>query len=321
MNVLSAFDGMSCAQLALTDASVPVSNYYASEVDKYSITVTQANYPNTVQLGDIKSIKRVECDLLIGGSPCQGFSYSGKRKGFSDERSSLFWEFVRILRDSKPHFFLLENVCMNKKEEQVISTALGVRPVMINSNLFSAQNRRRLYWTNINIPELPTFCETNWGDIRCHHVDGMYYTPTAMQWLGRHSIRNNKLLRIHNYSDKMQMVEASHHKKYSGQRFFGIVDTKLTDNVWSNKVSTEPIQFLQNEDRMYTVSTEKRRPFSTKYPLPKHFGLRFITPLECERLQTVPDNYTSTVSDTQRYKMLGNGFTVKVISHILSGLK
>lgn len=152
MNVLSLFDGMSCGQIALNRADIPYSNYYASEIDKYAIKVTQHNYPNTIQLGDVTEVKSSDLpqiDLLIGGSPCQGFSFAGKQLNFDDPRSKLFFEFVRLLKECKPKFFLLENVKMKKEYQDVISEHLGVEPIEINSALVSAQNRKRLYWTNI----------------------------------------------------------------------------------------------------------------------------------------------------------------------------
>jgi len=151
MNVLSLFDGMSCGQIALGRADIKVDNYYASEIDKYAIQVTQKNYPNTVQLGDVTKINAKDLpkiDLLIGGSPCQSFSRSGNGTGF-DGKSKLFFEFARILEETKPKYFLLENVSMKKEWENVITEILGVEPVMIDSKYFSAQKRQRLYWTNI----------------------------------------------------------------------------------------------------------------------------------------------------------------------------
>ena len=158
MNVLSLFDGMSCGQLALERAGIPIDNYFAAEIDKYAIKVTQANFPETVQLGDVTAIdpdSLPDIDILIGGSPCQGFSFAGKQLNFDDPRSKLFWEYVRLLKALKPKYFLLENVKMKKESMDVITDALGVEPVFINSNLVSAQNRQRYYWTNIPVDKLP----------------------------------------------------------------------------------------------------------------------------------------------------------------------
>jgi DNA-cytosine methyltransferase len=172
MNVLSLFDGISCGQIALNRAGIQYKNYYASEINKYAISVTQKNYPNTIQLGDIKNIK-VGClpkiDLLIGGSPCQGFSFAGKRLNFQDSRSALFFEYIRILNEFKeinPDIkFLLENVKMKKEYQDVITKYLGVEPIEINSSLVSAQNRKRLYWTNIQEIEQPENKNINLIDI------------------------------------------------------------------------------------------------------------------------------------------------------------
>ena len=172
VNVLSLFDGMSCGRLALERAGFPVTNYFASEIDKYAIQVAKANFPDTVHLGDVTKIQthdgrlfvhdeqwqtfnkgayKRKIDLLIGGSPCQGFSFAGKQLNFDDPRSKLFFEFVRLLKALKPKYFLLENVNMKKEYQDVISDLLGCKPVDINSNRVSAQNRRRLYWTNIPV--------------------------------------------------------------------------------------------------------------------------------------------------------------------------
>lgn len=279
MNVLSLFDGMSCGQIALERAGIKVDNYFASEIDKYAIKVTQANYPNTIQLGDITKINGStlpKIDLLIGGSPCQGFSFAGKGLNFEDPRSKLFFEYIRLKNETQPRYFLLENVVMKKDNEQVITKFLHVEPVLINSNLISAQNRKRLYWTNICDIKQPNDKKIGWGDIREFEVENnFYYSDKGLDWIKRHGERKNKTLSIWKNTDKCQMIEASHYKNYSSQRFFGIIDKN---------------------------------------------GLRYITPVECERAQTVPDNYTNGVSNSQRYKMLGNGWTVDIITHIMKGL-
>jgi len=152
LNVLSLFDGMSCGQIALERAGIKVNNYFASEIDKYAIQVAKHNYTNTQHIGDVTKVKASELpkiDLLIGGSPCQGFSFAGKQLNFNDPRSKLFFEFVRLLKECSPKYFLLENVKMKKEYQDVITQHLGVEPIEINSNLLSAQNRKRIYWTNI----------------------------------------------------------------------------------------------------------------------------------------------------------------------------
>lgn len=273
LKVLSLFDGISCGQLALNRVNIEY-EYYASEIDKYAIQVTQHHYPNTIQLGDATKVKNIDADLLMAGSPCQGFSFAGKQLNFEDPRSKLFFEYVRLKNAICPKYWLLENVCMKKEYENRISDLLGAEPVLINSSLISAQNRKRLYWSNLKIVP-PQDKGITWGDIREHGVQDFYYKSGGLEWIRRHSERTGKKLAIWPNSGKCQMIEASHYKKYSSQRFFGIEDVH---------------------------------------------GLRYITPKECERAQTIPDDYTSMLSNTQRYKCIGNAWTVDVISHILSGI-
>lgn len=348
MNVLSLFDGMSCGQIALERSGVKVDNYFASEIDKWAIKVTQSNYPNTHQLGDIENldIKTLpKIDLLIGGSPCQGFSNSGKGLNFEDPRSKLFFKFHEILQKLDPKYFLLENVVMKKEWQDIITSYMGVQPIEINSSLVSAQNRRRLYWTNIPNVIQPEDRGIVWGDVRERGVNSQkyYYTDKAMQWLARHSRNNNKLLNVHGDSEKMQMLEASHNKKYSSQRFFGIVDFPQDQQCvasmrgrylvngkrqdYKGSISGKSTQYIEfrYDGKTNALTTANKDnivvPFTLPNRVPKdEFFFRYITPLECERLQTVPDGYTSCVSDTQRYRMLGNGWTVDVISHIFSNI-
>ena len=282
INVLSLFDGISCGHIALDKAGIPINKYYASEIDKYAIKVTNKNYPETINLGDVTTVSgelfTEKIDLLIGGSPCQGFSQAGKMKNFDDPRSKLFWEYVRILQEVKPKYFLLENVVMKQEWQDIISEALGVKPIMIDSSLTSAATRKRLYWTNIPGVGQPEDLGITFGDIRERDVQegSIYYTDKGLDWIRRHEKRTGKTLRIIGDSDKMQMLEASMYKKYSSQRFFGIDDTH---------------------------------------------GLRYITVTECERCMNVPDGYTDCCSNTQRYKQLGNGWEVNTITHIFRTLK
>ena len=282
INVLSLFDGISCGHIALDKAGIPINKYYASEIDKYAIKVTNKNYPETINLGDVTTVSgelfTEKIDLLIGGSPCQGFSQAGKMKNFDDPRSKLFWEYVRILQEVKPKYFLLENVVMKQEWQDIISEALGVKPIMIDSSLTSAATRKRLYWTNIPGVGQPEDLGITFGDIRERDVQegSIYYTDKGIDWIRRHEKRTGKTLRIIGDSDKMQMLEASMYKKYSSQRFFGIEDTH---------------------------------------------GLRYITVTECERCMNVPDGYTDCCSNTQRYKQLGNGWEVNTITHIFRTLK
>jgi site-specific DNA-cytosine methylase len=222
---------MSCGQIALNRCKIPYNNYFASEIDKFAIKVTLANYPNTVQLGDVELLKGStipKIDLLIGGSPCQGFSFAGKQLNFDDPRSKLFFEFVKLLKETDPKWFLLENVLMKKEFQDIISKELGVEPIMINSNLVSAQNRKRLYWTNIPVKTYPEDKGITWKDVREYNVglDSMYYSDSALDWIGNHGIRKNKKLKVYDDLDKFPCLEASCHKKYSAQRFFAIIDER-----------------------------------------------------------------------------------------------
>lgn len=273
MNVLSLFDGMSCGQIALDKLGIKVDNYFASEIDKYAMQVTKHNYPNTKHIGDVTKVKGdtlPKIDLLIGGSPCQGFSFAGKRLNFKDQRSKLFFEFVRLLKECKPRYFLLENVVMKQEYQDVISEHLKVKPIMINSSLVSAQSRKRLYWTNIKIAFLPADKGYVVSDISENIVSDKYNLSSLAQ------------AKIEKYS--------------KGYKLTGKAPTLTTELAHSTGSNITP-------------------------KLIKEIGKnRRATPVECERLQTVPDNYTSMVSDTQRYRMLGNGWTVDVIAHIFKGL-
>ena len=302
MKVISLFDGMSCARIALDRANIPVTEYYSSEIDKYAIQVSQANYPDIIQLGDVQDIsfKEGEIDLLIGGSPCQGFSFAGRQLNFNDPRSKLFFEYVRILKESKPKYFLLENVRMKKDYQDVISDLLGVQPIAINSSLVSAQNRQRLYWTNIpNVtqPEdkglvLQDILEDGFVDRdKSHCLDANYFKGGNLKsYFEKH---------------RRQLV-------FSKDGLCHVGDADINGNDTIKRV-------YHPEGKAPTLTTMGGGHREPKVSLSEK-KYRKLTPLECERLQTVPDNYTAHVSNTQRYKMLGNGFTVDVIAHILKGI-
>ena len=304
MNVLSLFDGMSCGQLALQRAGIQVENYFAAEIDKYAIKVTQANFPGTVQLGDVTAVdpdSLPDIDLLIGGSPCQGFSFAGKQLNFDDPRSKLFWEYVRLLNALKPKYFLLENVKMKKESMDVITEALGVEPVFINSNLVSAQNRQRYYWTNIPVDKLPDDKGIVLADIledghvdrdKSHCIDANYFKGGNLKsYFEKH---------------RRQLV-------FSKDGMCHVGDAGISDKyAYVNRVyhpSGKGPSLVASDGGHLQPKVSKG---TTEY--------RKLTPLECERLQTVPEGYTNHVSNTQRYKMLGNGWTVDVVSHIMKGL-
>jgi DNA-cytosine methyltransferase len=279
MNVLSLFDGMSCGQIVLNKLGIKYDNYFASEIDKYAIKVTQNNYPNTIQLGDVTKIEGKnlpKIDLLIGGSPCQGFSFAGKQLNFEDPRSKLFFEYVRLKNELQPKYFLLENVRMKKEYQDIISQHIGIEPIEINSSLFVPQNRLRLYWTNISFP-LPEKKHSNLlSDIL---INDDFYELVKLK-LSENAI---------NYMNRLRNGK---------QRWFYHI----------NNINGNAACLTSNMYKGIPYGTIKEK-------------MRRLHPIECERLQTVPDNYTNYVSDSQRYKMLGNGWTVDVIAHIFSFIK
>lgn len=308
MNVLSLFDGISCGQLALNRVNINYDNYFASEIDKYAIQITQKNFPNTQQIGDVTKITTdslPKIDLLMGGSPCQGFSFAGKQLNFEDERSKLFFEFVRLKNELKPKYFLLENVKMKKLYQNVISEHLGVEPIQINSALVSAQNRVRLYWTNIpNItqPEdkhilLPDILETGVVDRdKSYCIDANYWKGTTLeQYINK---ARRQIVFTERRTEEAKLIRKEFREKY-GRDFSPRRAKELAP---------------RNDDKSNCLTTSLTKEHIL---LDESYNFRKLTPLECERLQTVPDNYTEGISNTQRYKTLGNGWTVDVITHIL----
>ena len=445
MNVLSLFDGMSCGQQALERIGIKVDNYFASEIDKYAIQVTMANYPNTKQLGSVINVNGYDLpkiDLLIGGSPCQSFSFAGKRKGMStkDEQeiltlehylqlkkegfefegqSYLFWEYMRLLKEVKPKYFLLENVMMGEKWEKVLSKAIGVNPIEINSALVSAQNRRRLYWTNIGMQPMGLFGDLEsiieqpkdkgilLKDILQSQVDDKYFlsekmvkgflehnrrhieekNQTGFNWKPTEGNKKAACLRANaalcptdnsvivgqlgykkdfEKSDKAQCLLQRDYKGMSNHGINVVVhNTQRRDanrpSIQKNKNSGGSGHLTRNDGKTYcldsgntnaieiknlnenqqkkfnpNVNSEKsntltlaqgRAGSSSEYmdSVSKianiTSSIRRLTPTECERLQTVPIGYTDCVAKTNRFKMLGNGWTVDVIAHIFSFLK
>lgn len=423
MRVLSLFDGMSCGQQALERAGLPVTTYYASEIDKHAIQVTMKNYPNTIQLGSVVNVDGYALgaiDLLIGGSPCQSFSFAGKRKGMATKceteiltlehylqlkaegyefegQSYLFWEYMRLLHEVKPKYFLLENVEMGEKWERVLSKAIGVNGIHINSSLVSAQNRKRIYWTNIGHEPGGLF-----GDLVCMikqpkdrgimlkdilepEVEEKYYLSEKMI---------NKMFEGMNVNGKGNTLRTSGHQSQSNKHNFYLIKVDKKGNIKDdqNKASCftaggnsggnhsdmdlivvhntmprsgDPSKggtghLSRSDGKTYCLDTGNtnaveivamrgRNPDNPKsrvsgLPTAQQLEprtdcktncltsvqkdnlfrtqtrIRRLTPLECERLQTVKDNYTAGVSDTQRYRMLGNGWTISIISYLLSYL-
>lgn len=293
MNVLSLFDGVSCARIALENLGIGVENYFASEIDKHAIGVSKHNYPDIIHLGDIKDVNANDLpkiDLLIGGSPCQDLSNAQKGLGLKGTKSNLFYEYIRLLRDVKPKYFLLENV--KNKWGDVMSGYAGVGYVEINSAIFSAQSRPRYYWSNLDF-ELPD------------------KKPSKM------------VLK--------DIIEAKVEEKYYLKR--DGLDGFLKNVKHSEKISKDGINksFIIPKE-IHNDNERQRRVYSLKSKSPTVLAradttkifiknkIRKLIPLECERLQCIPDNYTSIASDTQRYKMIGNAFTVPVIECFLNGL-
>jgi len=279
-NIVSTFDGISCLQIALNRQGLEYKNYYASEIDTHCIKIAQKNYPNTIQKGNICDLTKADfpenIDLLVGGSPCQGFSLMGRQLNFNDDRSKLFFEFVRLKDELKPKWFILENVVMRQDIQDAISDLLGVKPIKINSALFSGQNRKRLYWTNIpNVEEKIAQSLASLPQITGKSIltDQTYEIATV-----RKGKNGSPRQIVKPATDKLGCLTASYYK--------GV-----------------------NADG---------RPAKSKFFGDYEAGkIEMLSPVECERLQTVPEGYTEGISKTQRYKALGNGFTVEVISFIL----
>ena len=402
INVLSLFDGMSCGQIALDKLGVEVDKYYASEIDKYAMTIAKKNYPNILHIGDVTQVdgtKLDKIDLLMGGSPCQGFSFAGKQLNFKDPRSALYFEFVRLLKETKPKYFLLENVRMKKEFQAIITKDLGVEPIMINSSLLSAQNRVRLYWTNIpNITQpkdlgivLKDIIEDGVTDrTKSHCLDANYFkggnlksyfekhrrqlifSKDGLCHVGDADLKgNDSIKRVYHPDGKsptLTTMQGGHRepKIVVGGAFRGRYydeNGKRTDHKESVKGKTTQQLEVREDGKTNTLTTVQKDNvliiaeatkkgyteiedgdcFDATFPTSKtrrgrnmkdksncltaanydymryeHPTYRKLTCLECERLMTVPDNYSEGVSNTQRYKMLGNGWSVDVIKHIFS---
>lgn len=388
MNVLSLFDGISCGRVALERAGITVDKYYASEIDKGAIAISNNNYPDIIRLGSVETHKSwgidlSKIDLLIGGSPCQGFSVAGKQLNFDDPRSKLFFEYVDILnaiREKNPNVkFLLENVKMKKEYSDIITEYLGVEPIEINSSFVSAQSRRRLYWTNIKGVTQPADKGIYLKDIVHEKAD--MDTVMSDSWCKWFKERMDMLLskqRIGVNSDKAVCMTARQYSNWQGNFVYEVLDKYIipiddTLHILETETKRGKIGFIKTDsqgnrvysihdksiticgeasgrgaktglylfgcitpdrlmswqngqrfndgNKFYTLTVKDRHGIFTQG------YIRKLTPIECERLQTLPDNYTltevdgKTISDTRRYRALGNGWTVDVIAHILGFLK
>ena len=333
MNVLSLFDGMSCGQIALKQLGIKVDKYYASEIDKYAIQIAQKNFPDTIHVGDVTKVSAADfpkIDLLLGGSPCQAFSFAGKQLNFDDPRGKLFFEYVRLLKELKPKYFLLENVRMKQEYQDVISEHLGVKPIMINSALVSAQNRNRLYWTNIPNITQPKDKEIVLKDI-LENVQNEYTEPYVKLngkksgCVGYVGNKPAQATRIYSVNEKSQSLMANGGGQGGKTGLYQIPINKEPKVALGGAIrgryeddgSIKQQLEIRKDEKTNTLTTVQKDNVVVDQEL--HY--RKLTPLECERLQTVPDGYTDGVSNTQRYKMIGNGWTVEVIKHILNNME
>lgn len=282
MKILSLFDGISCGMVALERAGMPVERYVAYEIDKYAIQVSKANYPQIEHHGDVTTADFTQYkgfDMVIGGSPCQDLSIckSKKRQGLQGAKSKLFYEYVRALKEVCPKYFMLENnYSMPKESVDIITEILGVKPIMIDSGLLSAQERKRWYWTNIPNIEQPKEKGLVINDIKQQYVDEKYFYQQSFDYHG----------------EKKPVIATLHINGH------------------------DILKRVQNPAfKCHTLTTCGGG--NTQKKILEHGRCRKLTPVEYERLQTLPDNYTACVSDTHRYTTIGNGWTVDVIAHIL----
>jgi len=385
INVASFFDGCSGLQLALHKAGIPIGVYHASEIDPHAIKVTQANFPNTIQMGDITKIFYTSfnhhIDLMAGGSPCQGFSFAGKQLNFDDPRSRLFFDFIRIRDELLPKYVLLENVRMAKESQDIISKYMGCEPTKINSADVSPQSRNRLYWlvkydwdlqkyVPVHIPqptkkdvvirdiledlpfgEIPNYLANTWGGIpRGDKVksidDAKANCLTASMWKGQiptfikkpnPTASKDGLIRVGTATlkghDSIKRVYSADGKAPTLTTMGGghrepkismgrVVNRRLDENGVRKDGQldlpfTPKVEVREDDLSNCLTTVEKDNVVVNR----DEYLWRKLTPLECERLQTMPDNYTDHVSKTQRYKMIGNGWTIDVIAHILNQVK
>lgn len=413
LRVLSLFDGISCGQVALERAGIPVEVYYASEIDKYAIQITQKNYPDTIQLGDINNIDFTQftgkIDLIMGGSPCQDLSIAGKRKGLAGERSGLFYKFVEAIEVIKPKYYLLENnYGMPPEAYEEMSRLMGCYPIMINSALVSAQTRKRFYWFNwghkqVNLFGFPTVdipqpenkgillkdvlesglapkqksvsvCATDYKELGAKPLEQCYYhteRPFAAEPIiyqlprgyNDGGIKKDKVPTLtqsnweyNNLCVEPLRIPENTVKGYAEIKPGECMDlTHLSSKTRRGRAMKDKCNCLQTQSEFYQyleplqighigrTNAQANRVYSVKnksvtlkangggggaktglykIDLPDgEYLIRKLTPLECERLQTLPDNYTEGISNTQRYKSIGNGWTVDVIAHVFSFLE
>ena len=370
IKVLSLFDGLSGARVALDRAKIRVDNYYASEVDRWAQQVSKKNYPDIVRLGDIKNIKGInlpQIDLLIAGFPCSDLSVAKKdRQGLAGAQSGLFYEAVRLLKECRPRYFLMENVnSMSKADKQTITEILGVEPIMINSALLSAQNRKRLYWFGRLVGDKYETVEVSQPedksiylkDILEENVDEKYFIKNIneLNWITDSKRIKKKYTQFN--GDKSLCLLARTYVKNKSIRVGQIDGGGQGNRIYSPEGKSVNLSANGGgrgaKTGLYCVAQRGRynKDGSTSQKLEPRFddktntltnvqkdnyvadksNIRKLTPVETERLQTIPDNYTAlginntgeevNISNSQRYKMVGNGFTSDVIAYILSFAK
>ena len=375
MNVLSLFDGMSCGQVALQRLGTKVDNYFASEIDKYAIEIARKNFPNTIHLGDVRDIlkfwrqnKFPKIDLLLSGSPCQGFSFAGKQLNFEHPQSKLFFEFIKVMKELKPRYVLLENVRMKREYQDIMSEHMGFEPQAKDSKWVSGQNRYRLYWLgklqddgtykqvyispledknivladileDLPFDEPPNYLKGEWcgrvrGDLVKSVDDPKAHCLTASMWKGQIPtfVKSKKPIQVGVASDikgfdiikrvyspqgkspTLTTMQGGHREPKVA---IGRIVNRRLDESGTRKDNQLELPFTRQLEVSADAKSNCLTTVQKDNVVVSENLYRKLTPLECERLQTLDDNYTEGVSKTQRYKMIGNGWTVDVITHIL----
>ncbi len=365
MKILSLFDGISIARQAITNCGIDIEKYYASEIDKYAIQIAQKNFPDTIQVGNVVDIKGEDfkdIDLIIGGSPCQDLSIAKKnREGLNGARSGLFYEYVRILKEVKPKYFILENVNSMPKEakETITKELFGIEPIMINAALVSAQNRKRLFWIGKLVGdtyeqvkiELPEDEGILLKDILEESVDEKYYVKLSSRYqqknidkgigynpysdspvnekaralntgCGRATTKNATTIRVGqlNQGGQGDRIYSPDGKSVNLSANGGGRGAKT--GLYAIQVKNQGKEIVKELNKAGALRARDWKGFDNygSNAVMSDCKIRKLTPIECERLQSLPDNYTEGVSNTQRYKALGNGFNCKVIEHIIKNL-
>jgi len=352
MNIVSYFDGGSCGQIALNELCIKVDNYFAYEIKPHAIKLTQYNYPNTKQMGsvinaDLSVLPKI--DVLIGGSPCQSFSIAGDRSGF-DGKSGLFWEFVKAKEKLKPKYFFLENVKMKKEWEQVITNALGVKPELINSKLFTAQNRPRLYWTNIpfdsnivdskiylkDIVEIETKEPLKDGIDRIKVIEKVTVRKNKVDIESlKILLKTSKTKTIKQISDILNVKKTTVEHWFRNDKCFSIpepniwFELKKCLNITETRFDKPICEFIEKDNvfdmsnRVYKINGKAPTLTASNKKI-KVIGddkkVFLLNRTHFEKLQTMPIGYTNCLTENQAMNIIGDGWTIDVIKHIFKGL-